>query len=320
MISKLFCWLAFSFAFAAFSAEQPSKALAREANILARPNDSIVWPDSTNDVQFRLYTNAAPDSPRLFNTFELEAYGEILLPSPGGDRLQQWLVTSPADPLLHNIVVDGKGPALNSTNRITFIEEASAAEWRYIAFDLTAPYRDRLKEYRRAILYIQPDLFVLWDHLVAQKTINFQMLIHPPATTVVDAVWGDLRLEMPKAGFLIHAPAARRKLRNWERIESAADKILPGTQTMRLGPTNQFAELDLLTVFAVHRAGEKKDFAFRLLESQSAVGARIHRQGLPTLVAFKTDFAAPGASLTGFNFSGPVSVDVFRPKPTKASK
>jgi len=41
---------------------------------------------------------------------------------------------------------------------------------------------------------------------------------------------------------------------------------------------------------------------------------RIHREGWPTLVAFKLDPAAQGASLTGFGFKGPVGVDVFKPK------
>ena len=82
---------------------------------------------------------------------------------------------------------------------------------------------------------------------------------------------------------------------------------------MQLGPTNKLAQLDLLTVFAVYRGGEKKNYAFKLLESNNAVGARIHRDGLPTLVAFRTDPAAGKASLTGFGFSGPVGVDVFKP-------
>ena len=90
--------------------------------------------------------------------------------------------------------------------------------------------------------------------------------------------------------------------------------MFPNTATFQLGPTNQLAVLDLLTVYAVHRSGEKKDFAFRLLETTSAVGARIHRDGLPTLVAFKTDPSATNASLTGFGFSGPVGVNVFTPK------
>ncbi len=58
-------------------------------------------------------------------------------------------------------------------------------------------------------------------------------------------------------------------------------------------------------------------FNVGLLESNNAVGARIHREGLPTLVGFKTDPAAREVSLSGFGFSGPVGVSVFKPKQTK---
>ena len=80
---------------------------------------------------------------------------------------------------------------------------------------------------------------------------------------------------------------------------------------------SQFKDLELLTVFAVGSGIEKKEFAFKLLQSTSAIGVRIHRDGLPTLVAFKTNPAAGDATLTGFSFSGPVGVSVFKPKQTR---
>jgi hypothetical protein len=280
-------------------------------------NDAVVLPDLTNAVQFRLYTNASPDSPHLFNTIEIEAYGEVLLPSPGGDALKRWLATSPTNASLHNILVNGAGPRLALTNSMMVIEQASGPDWRYIALDASSAYRGRLEQFKRGILFVEPDLFVLYDHLIAKEPVSFQMLLHPPAATRLDTFWRDLRLDWPNGAFQICAPAGRHALRSWERLESVADSILPGTVTMQLGPTNKLAQVDLLTVFAVYRGGEKKNYAFKLLESNNAVGARIHREGLPTLVAFKTDPAASKASLTGFPFSGPAGVYVFKPKPTK---
>jgi hypothetical protein len=287
---------------------------AAPASTAAASVDGVVLPSATNALQFRLYTNASPDSARLFNTFDIEAYGQSLLQSPGGDGLRRGLAMSPSNACLHSILVEGEGPALASTNSMTVIEQASGPEWRYIALDLSAAYRGRLHEYRRGILFIAPDLFVLFDHLVATEPARFQMLLHPPAATQVDAIWRDLRLDLPQAGFRIHAPGTKGSLRSWQRIESVADQLFPGTVTLQIGPTNKLAALDLLTVFAIYRGGEKKDYAFKLLESNSAVGARIHREGLPTLVAFKIDPAAQNASLTGFGFTGPVGVDVFKPK------
>jgi hypothetical protein len=90
--------------------------------------------------------------------------------------------------------------------------------------------------------------------------------------------------------------------------------LLPGTVGMQLGPTNKLAALDLLTVFAIHKKGQTQDCTFKLLQSHTAVGARINRDGFPTLVAFRNDPAESNPSLTGFPFSGPVGVDVFKPK------
>jgi hypothetical protein len=198
---------------------------------------------------------------------------------------------------------------------MTMIEQTAGRQWCYLALDATAAYRDRLQQYTRAVLFVEPDLFVIHDHLVAREPVRFQMLLHPPAATILDTNWGDLRLDLPKAGFRIHAPGRGGWLRSWKRIESAADAILPGTVTMELGPTNQVATLDVLTVFAVYPGGDNADYAFKLLESNTAVGARIHRQGLPTVVAFRTDPGADRASLAGLEFSGPVGVGVFKPKP-----
>jgi hypothetical protein len=290
----------------------PSQEPYASAALVQR--DFVVVPGLTNAVQFRLYTSGAPRAPGLFNTFDIEAYGETLLRSPGGDPLQRWLATSPSNPVLHNVLINGRGPELASTNGMTVIEQATGPEWRYLALDVSAAYRDRLERYRRGILFVEPDLFVLYDQIVAREPVSFQMLLHAPAATRVDDDWRDLRLELPGAGFRIQSPGEKRKPRSWERIESPADALLPGTVTMRLGPTNQLARIDLLTVFAVYRGGVKKDYAFKLLESNTAVGARIYREGLPTLVAFRMDPAAGSSCLTGFGFNGPVGVDVFKPK------
>jgi hypothetical protein len=272
----------------------------------------LVIPGPTNQVRLRLYTNASPDSTRLFNTFEIDAYGETLLRSPGGASLKQWLAAAPSNVFLHNILVNGAGPRLASSNGMAIVAEVAGPGWRYVALDVSSAYAVQLKEFRRGILYVEPDLFVIYDHLIAREPSRFQMVLHPPSEARVDPVWHDLRLDLPAAGFRIHAPALQKKLRSWERIASPADSFLPNTVTMQLGPTNQLVQLDLLTALVVHPGRQQKELAFRLLEGSNAIGARIHRDGLPTLIAFRIDPAREQPSLTGFSFAGPVGVDIFK--------
>lgn len=277
------------------------------------PEDCVVLPNTTNAIQFRLYTNAAPEARHLFNTFEIEAHGERLIRSPGGDPLRRSFSQPSAAGIFHNILVNGTGPELTRSNGMVVVEDASGPGWRYIVLDGSRAYQGLLKQFRRGILYVETDLFILHDHLVAEGPSSFKMLLHPPAATRVDDTWKDLRLELPRAGLRVHAPAIQRQPRNWERVDSSADGFLKGTVTVQLGATNLFVELHLLTVFATHRAGEKSELAFRLLEGNNTIGARIHRDGLPTLVAFRTGPADRKASLTGFEFNGPVGVSVFNP-------
>jgi len=276
-----------------------------------RSADSIVVPSSTNAIQLRFHTNAAPAASHLFNTFDIQAYGEKILHAPGSNAFRGAMSSDHVR--LHYLLVNGEGPALAATNNMTVVEQASGPDWKYLALDAGAAYRGRLEEYKRSILFIAPDLFVLWDHLVAKNPASFEMVLHPSSAIQENVAWRDWRLELPKASLRIHTLGTKALRYTWRRIESPADRLLPGTVTMQLVPTNKLASLDLLTVFAVYPGGEKRDYTFKLLESNSAIGARIHREGWPTLVAFKLDPAAQKASLTGFGFSGPVGVDVFKP-------
>jgi len=210
------------------------------------------------------------------------------------------------------VLVNGLGPDLSTTTSIKIIEQASGPDWCYLALDLTSPYRRSLEEYRRGILFVAPDLFVVYDHLVGREPMSFEMFLHPPAATRVDPDWHDLRLDTPLASLRIHAPS-RGELRSWERVELPADAILPNTMTAKMGPTIQMSQVDSITVFAIQPRGMGMDYVFKLVESNTAVGARIQRDGLPTLVAFRLDPTNANPSLDSFKFTGPVGVGVFRP-------
>ena len=302
---------------AGLCADPPSERLGGAAS-----RNCILVPNPTNTLLLRLYTNASPDSSHPFNTFDIEVNGRAWLSSPGEIEWKRASAGAVSNVLIwfHNLLLDHEGPVMGATNHMKVIESASGADWHYVSVDVTAAYRDRVQEYRRAILFVEPSMFVIYDHVIAKQPVSCQWVLHPPAATVVDPVWHDLRLESPQGGLRIGAPEKRRAPRSWERIETAVDALLPGTVTMQLAPTNKLTRLELLTVFGVQSGGTKTDYAFRLLEGDHSIGARIHRDGLPTIVAFRTDPAATNVSLTGFPFNGPVGVDVFKPKPKPGSR
>jgi hypothetical protein len=83
---------------------------------------------------------------------------------------------------------------------------------------------------------------------------------------------------------------------------------------LRAGVTNKVTEFRQITVLVTHEKDRKRSLAFKLLESETAIGVRVHRDGLPTLIAFRKNDVGGEANLTGLKFTGPVAVDVFRPK------
>ena len=69
-----------------------------------------------------------------------------------------------------------------------------------------------------------------------------------------------------------------------------------------------------MAVLVGHSGSAKRSLAFKLLESDSAIGVRVHRDGLPTLIVFRKGTVSGEAVLTGLKFNQPVAVDVFKPK------
>jgi len=117
------------------------------------------------------------------NTFTLEAYGEPLAissgyrPWYGSEHHMKWTKTTQA----HNgILVNGQGQQVQSMaakGRITgFINGESFA---YTAGDAQAAYGSSLLErYLRHVVYIRPDVFVIYDDLKAPKDSTFSWLLH----------------------------------------------------------------------------------------------------------------------------------------------
>lgn len=275
-------------------------------------DDSVIFPAGDSAIQMRLYTNASPNAPHVFNTFGIEAFGESLLRSSDAAHCRA------GDPdaalALNSVLINGAGPNPAATNHAVVLEKSSGSDWQFLSLDVTPAYRDRVRRYTRNLLYIAPDLLVVFDRVTGIEPVSFQMILHPPSATRFDSGWRDLRLDSPKAHMIIHSPGRRRDLRPWVLEPSPVGDLIPGTVIARLSPTNKLGELNVLTVFAIRPAGGKRDYVFKLLESDRAIGAQIQRDGLPTIVAFNTVPGATHSSLVGFQFTGPAGVYVFKPK------
>jgi hypothetical protein len=247
------------------------------------------------------------------NSFQLNAYGESLLTTcvyrdlHGSKFHTRWAWSTRA----HNaVLVDGEGQVPHSaaaTGRI--VNSQHTAEWDYVEGDALAAYGGKLTRARRRIAFVKPDLIVICDDLAAPKPVSYQFMLHALSPFTVDESAGRLFVQQPKAGvsaqYLSPAPLT---FRQWDGYEPKPDREFPNQWHVEAGTREKLAELRMLTVIVPQRAGQT-DVAWKAerIETDTAVGVRVVRDGKATLVAFRK--ADQGkASLGSVSFNTPVNV------------
>ncbi len=158
------------------------------------------------------------------NTFTLEAYGMPLAissgyrPWYGSNHHMGWTKTTQA----HNgILVNGQGQTVQSLaakGRISGFLHGESFD--YTAGDASRAYGQLLPRYLRHVVYVRPDLFVLFDDLKAAKPSTYGWLLHAYYPFAID----------PQAGHL-HLDAKSAQLDVW----------LWSSQPLTFSQTNQFA-------------------------------------------------------------------------------
>lgn len=126
------------------------------------------------------------------NAFVIEAFGEALALSTGA-RLNhgeahhvEWIRHTKA----HNsILVDHEGQTVRrreeSSGRIIAYEETG--DYAYTVGDATRAYGGKLERFHRHVLYLRPDVYIIFDDLkTSDDPSTFQWLLHGPTTIDVD--------------------------------------------------------------------------------------------------------------------------------------
>lgn len=185
-------------------------------------------------------------------------------------------------------------------------EEAHGPGWKFVAFSPSGPGGDGVRSRRREVLHVEPDLFVVRDHVDLASPGRVELEARVPADSKLDPTWGDLRVEGPEQGLTVVGLVSGDRVLPWQRQE--AGTLAAGTAAFRIASPRPAESADLLSVMVVHRAGSRQDVAVKPLSSSTAVGLRIYRGGVPTLVAFRRRPDVVDAGVVGFRFDGPVGV------------
>ncbi len=248
------------------------------------------------------------------NTFQLNAYGEALLPACGyrdlhGSKFHyQWVHSTRAQ---NGVLVNGEGQLPHTAaphGRIS--EELLTPAYDYICGDATAAYGGRLTRARRLVVFLKPDVLVLCDDLAAREPATFQFMLHGLKEFSVEATNAVLQLEQPKAGvaikYLAPTPLA---FRQWDGFTPKPKKEFPNMWHVEAGTQEKTAALGLLTVLLPHRAGQAVAWQAKRIESADALGVELQTAGRKIQIAFRKTGAPATAQWHGRSFTGPVLVE-----------
>ena len=242
------------------------------------------------------------------NSFQLNAYGEPLLVTCvyrdlHGSRFHyQWAHSTRAQ---NAVLVNGEGQVKHTAaphGRI--VDSKLSTEVDYIVGDATDAYGKRLTRYLRHVVFIKPDLIVIYDDLAAAEPSTFQFMSHALKPFEVDPDKNSLSVQMPKAGLRIQylAPTSL-EFRQWDGFEPPPDREFPNQWHVEAGTASKRKEIGVFTVLMPSRAGQTNDWKSERVESATATGLRLSRGGESKIVAFRKENSGANAELDGVRFT-----------------
>ncbi len=248
---------------------------------------------------------------------QLNAYGECLLPActyrdlHGSKFHYQWCHATRSQ---NAVLVNGAGQRTHSSLSSGRILDARLTpEWDYVRGEATAAYTGLVTRAERAILFVKPDVIVLFDDFEAPRPATFQFLFHANSPFTLDEGAQTLRLDQKSAGLAMKVLAPQPVALAQTDGYAPPPKMRNGRSPF---PNMWHAEAalrrpaltsDTLTVLVPYRAGQAEVWTAERVDTATACGVRLTRGGKSLGVAFRK-YGVTAAEWGGKAFDGPVAV------------
>ncbi len=201
------------------------------------------------------------------NSFLLWAYGQRLLIRSGyrdtygskHHRLWMWSTRS-----VNNITVDGHGQLSHSAQcQGKIVAFHTDAEIDAVVGEAGATYRDsikepsRLKRFTRSILFVKPDLVVVYDQLVAKRPSTYQYWLHATKKFAVhDQKQIDLKVGKVNCKIALLAPAGLTFAQTNQYDPNPRPRITLREWHLTATTPAKKKQLEFIGVFRPYRAGD----------------------------------------------------------------
>ncbi len=287
----------------------PSRLFPVKGNMVMRSD----WSDSASILAFR----CGPNSNHYHvdqGTFQLYTNGEALLTDAGHGSSYYANLYYPCyytQPIGHNCLLiddnaESQWPA-DYENGVTALRNYPRITHAFAGIhadeaegDLTCVYRGAVTGYTRSLLFLKPDILVLFDKIGSGKEHAYNWLFHAEHTDGKSSITyndGMVRIDRPKArlDMRVLAPEMESgRIRNSDRDES----FITLTTAGNLRDTEFLAVLRPSATNGV--ADPVKPLDATLLKPSGWIGAKVNGEDGTTLAFFRTGASAGKSSAEGF--------------------
>ncbi|MGD9498369.1 MAG: DUF4962 domain-containing protein [Armatimonadota bacterium] len=242
--------------------------------------------DARNDVQIEFKSSPFGSQSHGYeaqNAFLLYAYGEPLLINTGqrdiygSDHHKNWMWSTRS---VNSITVGGQGQIPHSAAaKGEIVAFETSQRFDYVAGEASEAYAEGLVDrFTRHILFIKPELVVVFDDLRTPQPQTFEWWLHAPTEMVIDGQ-RDIRVTVGEAGCGVEMLAPEGlALTQTDQFDPPPRERIRLTQYHLTAATTQPArEQRFATLIRPHRAGEEpaSGGSFELGESCAAVRATL---------------------------------------------
>ena len=276
--------------------------------------------DSRDDVHFLLKADPFGTQSHGHNAqlgFQLTAYGDCLLPAityrdlHGSKFHNLWVHTTRAQ---NSVLVNGAGQFPHSyLSAGSIIDSRFTPQWDYVRGEATAAYTGMVTRAERAAVFVKPDIIVLYDDFAAPQPATFQFMLHGLSAFTLDEATQTLRLDQKNAGltvkYLAPQPIAFTQTDGFKpapKMRGTASPF-PNQWHVEAAMRKPVSSSDTLTVLIPYRAGKAEPWTAERLDTATASGVRLTRNGKTIGVAFRRH-GATSAEWNGRPFDGPVVI------------
>ena len=242
------------------------------------------------------------------NSFVIHAFGEILAIDKGyygyyGDKYHMKICRASKS---HNtILVDGEGQGrgIQYNGRIVDFFDGKAAS--FVMGDATAAYGGKLKTFLRAVLFIRPNYFIIYDQLESDEQRQFSWQVNALHPMRLDAANQSVAIvengvELKATHLLPRNMGYRQDHKRGFELKSRYSEAFPEMWTCWAEPAAKSKDLRVLTVMEAYRQADGPKLTdLQLVEGTGLVGAGFRIDGEGYLVLFQRDMANPSTSQAG---------------------